>query len=112
MKKTDKKLENTIITILTDVCEQSLKDIDGFQWLTHSVNFNDFPRSLTVVCVFDTQAQISELRNTAQHEELINRITGQLKEGGIVLSHPQKQIKFDSEEKCLEEHGGSWKKRL
>jgi hypothetical protein len=38
MKKTDKTLENTIVTLLTKVCEQSLKSLDGFQWLTHLVS--------------------------------------------------------------------------
>ena len=112
MKKTDKKLENTIIVILTDVCEQALKDIDGFQWLTHSLNFNDVSHSLKVTCVFDTEKQIAALKNSSQQEELISRIKHQLKAGGITMSNAHKQIAFDSEEACLEENAGRWKLRL
>ena len=54
MKKTDKKMDNHIRRVLTDVCETSLKDINGFAWLTHTVNYAQFPQSLKVICVFDT----------------------------------------------------------
>jgi len=54
MKKTDKKMDNHIRRVLTDVCETSLTDISGFAWLTHTVNYAQFPQSLKVICVFDT----------------------------------------------------------
>jgi hypothetical protein len=112
MKKTDKTLENTIITLLTKVCEQSLKDLGGFQWLTHSVNYNDFPRSLTIICIFDTQDQVSKIVKSPNYDYLTSMIVEQLKSAGIQLPNPQKQIKFDSEEGCTIEHAGNWKRRL
>jgi small-conductance mechanosensitive channel len=112
MKKTDKTLENTIITLLTKVCEQSLKDLDGFQWLTHSVNYNDFPRSLTIICIFDTQDQVSKIVKSPNYDYLMSMIVEQLKSAGIQSPNPQKQIKFDSEEACTIEHAGNWKRRL
>ena len=45
MRKTDKKLENTLIAALTEVCEAALEAFDGFQWLTHFVNYSHFPSS-------------------------------------------------------------------
>lgn len=115
MKKTDKALENTIIKVLTQVCEESLKAVDGFQWLTHlscksGVSYKNFPRSLTVICVFETQDQITELMNSPQHEYLINNLVDQLSGAGIQL--PKKHIKFDSEEACNLEHAGNWNRRL
>ena len=74
MKKTDKILENTLVKVLTRVCEESLKKVDGFQWLTHLVNYKDFPRSLTVICIFETQDQINQLLGSSQHEGLMNSI--------------------------------------
>jgi small-conductance mechanosensitive channel len=112
MKKTDKTLENTIITLLTKVCEQSLKNLDGFQWLTHSVNYNDFPRSLTIICIFDTQGQVLKIVKSPNYDYLTSMIVEQLKSAGIELPNPQKQIKFDSEEACTIEHAGNWKRRL
>ena len=51
MRKTDKKMDNQLRHVLTEVCEVALKDINGFQWLTHVVNYSNFPKSLQVVCV-------------------------------------------------------------
>ena len=112
MKKTDKTLENTIVKVLTGVCEQSLKKFNGFQWLTHLVNYKDFPRSLTVICIFDTQDQVSKLLTSPNHQYLVSAIVEQLKNSGIQLPNAQKQIKFDSEEACNVEHAGKWNRRL
>lgn len=112
MKKTDKALENTIVKVLTQVCEESLKAIDGFQWLTHLVNYKDFPRSLTVICVFETQDQIAKLLDSPQHEDLMNNIIDQLSGAGIQLPKKQKHIKFDSEEACNINNAGNWANRF
>lgn len=112
MKKTDKTLENTIVKVLTQVCEESLEVIDGFQWLTHLVNYKDFPRSLTVICVFETEEQVTALLNSPQHEYLMKRIIDQLSAAGIQLPKKQKHIKVDSEEACNLKHAGNWANRL
>ena len=112
MKKTDKLLENTLVTLLTRVCEQSLKSLDGFQWLTHLVNYKDFPRSLTIICVFDTQQQVSKLLTSPNYDYLVSMIVEQLNTAGIQLPNTKKQIKFDSEEACNLEHAGKWNRRL
>jgi len=112
MKKTDKALENTIVKVLTNVCEESLKEINGFQWLTHLVNYKDFPRSLTVICIFETQDHLVKLLNSPQHEHLMNSIIDQLSAAGIQLPKKHKHIKFDSEEACDREHAGNWSRRL
>jgi hypothetical protein len=112
MRKTDKTLENTLVKVLTQVCEDSLKSIEGFQWLTHLVNYRDFPRSLTVICIFETQDQITQLLSSSQHEALINNIINQLSAAGVQLPKKQKHIKFDNEEACDREHAGNWSRRL
>lgn len=117
MKKSDKTIENTLVKVLTQVCEESLKSIEGFQWLTHiscksGANYKDFPRSLTVICVFETQNQIAKLLDSPQHQDLINNIISRLSSAGIQLPNKQKHIKFDSEEACNLKHGGNWANRL
>lgn len=112
MKKTDKLLENTLVKVLTQVCEQSLKSIEGFQWLTHLVNYKDFPKSLTVICVFESQDQVSTLLKSTKHDYLVTMIVEQLKSAGIPLLNTQQQIQFDSEQACNLEHAGNWKRRL
>ena len=53
MRKTDKKIDNNIRNVLNKVCEQALIEVNGFVWLTHQVNYDKFPASLSVICVFD-----------------------------------------------------------
>jgi hypothetical protein len=112
MKKTDKALENTLVKVLTQVCEESLKSIEGFKWLTHLVDYKDFPRSLTVICIFETQDQIAGLLHSPLHENLMNNIIDRLSGAGIQLPKKYKHIKFDSEDACHFEHAGNWNRRL
>ncbi|WP_305811974.1 hypothetical protein [Photobacterium leiognathi] len=39
MRKMDKKRDNTIVAALTQVCHTAQEEDNGFQWLTHTVNF-------------------------------------------------------------------------
>lgn len=116
MKKTDKKRERELIAALTRVCDQALETFHGFQWLTHTVNFNDISRSLKITCVFDTRTQVTRFLgdptggpNRAKISQLIQ---AELKPLGIHLQDSFKQIKFDSEEACLEESEGKWHRRI
>lgn len=52
MRKTDRKLEQQIIRQLTLVCETAKAEYPGFIWLTHTVNYQQFPQSLKVTLVF------------------------------------------------------------
>ena len=62
--KTQKKIDNNVRKALTAACEDCLKDVPGFQWLTHQANYTNFPASLFVTCVFDTDEQL-EVQLTA-----------------------------------------------
>ncbi|MBB3167385.1 Fis family transcriptional regulator [Simiduia aestuariiviva] len=110
MRKTDKKLDNLITHVLTDVCETTLKSFSGFQWLTHVVNYSSFPKSLSVICVFDTNASLNELIATDGHHEITKVIQTRLFEVGIDIDRAR--IAFDSEEDCAKHHNGKWTNRL
>ena len=58
MRKTDKKIDKQLRETLTQVCDTALKDYCGFEWLTHTVNYSDFPSSLHITCVFDTNEHL------------------------------------------------------
>ncbi|WP_371185500.1 Fis family transcriptional regulator [Thalassotalea maritima] len=112
MRKSDKKIDNQLRQVLTDVCEMSLKDIHGFQWLTHTVNFSNFPSSLRIVCVFDTNENRQRYLSSEHKQRLQSRIKGEFDALGIALKHIAKHIVYDSEENCAEQHNGNWAKRL
>lgn len=112
MRKSDKKLDNDIRKQLTEVCEQKLKTIDGFEWLTHTVNYSNFPASLRIFCVFDTNVQLQAFAASADKDKITEAITKALSSLKIKLPPRNKLVNFDSEENCQREHRGNWQARL
>lgn len=112
MRKTDKKIDNNLRLALTDVCEHALKDVDGFLWLTHLVNYSNFPQSLKVVCVFDTNAQLETYQQSDSKSKLESLIGDELHGLNIKLKKLSTHIAYDTEENCDKHNGGNWAARL
>ncbi len=112
MRKTDKKIDNQLRVILTEVCEIALKEIDGFQWLTHLVNYSHFPKSLKIVCVFDTNETLADFMSTSSHTKLMSLIQKKLNEVGVKVKNVSDHIAYDTEENCERQHNGKWAERL
>ena len=112
MKKSDKKIENTVRKALTEVCEVALAEVAGFKWLTHFVNYSDFPDSLSVVCVFDTNAELSNA--LAEHkDDFLRRLIEQaLAAANIHITDMRQRLSFDTEENCQNENAGKWQSRF
>lgn len=89
MRKSDKKLDTKIIRQLTDVCESMKPQLSGFVWLTHTVNYQRFPASLTVTLVFDEK--VSESVLLEELAQLVPKVQAALQPiiGGML---PAKQI--------------------
>ncbi len=96
--KTRKKIDNNVRLALTDACEQFLDDITGFQWLTHQANYSNFPASLLITCVFDTDESQQQACQNGDSSKMQNLIQTQLLKIGVELKAPKQQIIFDSEE--------------
>ncbi|WP_244884449.1 hypothetical protein [Marinagarivorans algicola] len=112
LSKTQKRTDNNIRLALTHACEQSLKDIAGFEWLTHQVDYTHFPGSLFITCVFsDQQAQQNAIVQ-GNDKKLQKLIVAKLFAIGIKLSSIKQQVILDNEEACMLEHNGDWKLRL
>ena len=112
MRKTDKKLEKALRETLTEACEAALEHFDGFQWLTHSADYRDFPGSLAIICVFDTRASLSAFRARRDDERFVRLIAGHLATIDIKLKDVRRHISFDTEEDCAKTHDGRWAERL
>jgi len=93
--KTQKKIDRNIRLALTKACEQFLQDITGFQWLTHQANYDNFPDSLLITCVFDTD----ENRQSGDSSGMRKLIQAKLMSIGMELKSVKLQIVFDSEER-------------
>lgn len=112
MRKTDKKIDKALTKALTELCEDSLENIEGFQWLTHQVNYSNFPSSLKITCVFDTNERVKKLLNSRAESTLISQISTICNHLNITLKNISAHVGFDSEERCDIEHQGNWAQRL
>ncbi|NVK75074.1 MAG: Fis family transcriptional regulator [Oceanospirillaceae bacterium] len=112
MKKSDKKIDNALREALTNVCEAALGSVGGFVWLTHLVNYNAFPHSLRIICVFDTDESLSKAITAKQDDDFYTLISGELNKVNIKVNKLRQQVSFDTEEACERAHGGKWNDRL
>jgi len=112
MRKTDNKKDNQLRLALTDVCETALKEIDGFLWLTHLANYSQFPKSLKVVCVFETNESLADFMSKGSKKELESLIQRQLADIPVNLKNVADHILYDTEENCAHDHNGKWADRL
>ena len=112
LSKTNQKIDNNVCKALTIACESSLHDITGFIWLTHRANYTNFPASLVVTCVFNTDAEVEAMKLQQQDEVLYLTIQKQLLKVGVVVKNIKQCVRFDSEEACLAQHDGQWPERL
>ena len=112
MNKTVRKLDNNVVKALTIVCEHAKQDIIGFEWLTHSANYANFPGSLVITCVLNQSDSLNLMLVSEQDKELRKQIQKQLLKAGILLKDARRHVFFDTEQACLLEHNGDWTRRL
>jgi len=112
LSKTNQKIDNNVCKALTIACESSLHKIVGFTWLTHRANYTNFPASLVITCVFNTDEEVIVMKATQQDEILRASIQKQLLKIGVVVKNIKQCVRFDSEEACILQHDGQWSERL
>ncbi|MBU2895923.1 Fis family transcriptional regulator [Vibrio hepatarius] len=95
MRKSDKKIENQIRDVLTEVCEDTLKGYDGFLWVTHTVKFSSFPQSLEIVCVFETNQDRANFLVGEGPQHVSTTIQKVFNKVGVQLKNVSKQIRYD-----------------
>jgi len=112
LNKTSQKIDNNVCKALTIACEASLHEVLGFAWLTHRANYTNFPASLVITCVFETETEIEVMKVQQQDKLLRDVIQKQLLKVGVVVKNIRQQVHFDSEEACQQQHQGEWPQRL
>lgn len=112
MRKTDKKIDNQLRAVLTDVCEHMLTHIEGFEWLTHFANYSNFPSSLKVVLIFDTNDHLDSFLAKPAKDQVLKRIDDSLLEIGLKLRNINSHVSYDTEENCDKHSDGKWNERF
>ena len=97
MTKTEKKIEKSVIQELTRVCEIAKVDVDGFEWLTHTVDYEDFPRSLKVYCIFGSDMEIKQAIDSGKSELIHDLIRNEFELIDIVFKDISAHVVFDTE---------------
>ena len=113
MRKTDKKTENAIRVVLTEVCEFALEYVNGFQWLTHSIgSYKSLPETLTILCVFNTEDDLISAQENSLDQSIMCLISKKLNTLNIPIKDIQQHVRFDTQEACNEYHQGKWQDRF
>lgn len=94
MRKSDKKIENLIRDVLTDVCEETLKSYDGFLWVTHTVKHASFPQSLKIICVFETNQDRAHFLMGEGQQHVSTAVQVAFSKVGVQLKNLSKQISY------------------
>ncbi|MHC8344598.1 hypothetical protein [Pseudomonas sp. RT6P73] len=111
-KRDHARIERRLVATLTEACETAKAQIVGFEWLTHEVDYDEFPSSLRVVWVFDTQANKDQALASGQGERMVELTAIALNEAEVLVSQVSAHVQFDSEEQCQRANGGNWQQRL
>ena len=96
MKKTDKKREKSIVQGLTRVCEITKNEVGGFEWLTHTIDYDDFPNSLMVHCIFISDVRIKQVIDSGQDETIFKLICDELVLIDINFKDISNHVTFDA----------------
>lgn len=106
------RIERELVTALTEACQTAKAEIPGFEWLTHTVNFADFPGSLRITWVFNTRANKDHAVSAGLDTRIRELTAAALHEAQIPPVPLQRCVQLDSEEACHTQHGGNWRLRL
>ena len=94
MKKTHKKIENNLTKALTKACEGIKDEVEGLNWLTHTVNYDAVERTLMISCYFESADVISHILASKQGSEIRAVIKNSLASINITSFNETKQITY------------------
>ena len=90
-------VERELIRTLTDACETAKSEILGFQWLTHDVDYTQFPQSLVVTWVFDSETSRARALASADKARMQALTLAAFDEVGISVSRIDDHLAFSVE---------------
>lgn len=112
MNKQHKKIDKALVSCLTQACETLKENVNGFVWLTHFANYQKFPASLTIVCVFETDAERQQSLVSGKDLYIESLLIAHLKAANVLLPSLKNRLSFDTEEQCTLHHNGNWARRF
>ena len=108
MNRNDKKTESALVKALNGVCESLKDEQNGFVWLTHFVDYANYPQSLKIVFVFDTNQHLIEAKNHTLFDSVFKLCESHLKRESIHIKRIDKTVCFDTEENGADFNNLKW----
>lgn len=97
LKRKYSSIERELIRTLTLACETAKSEIVGFQWLTHDVDYEQFPQSLVVTWMFDSEANKARALACADKARMLALTLAAFDEVGISVSSIADHVAFSVE---------------
>ncbi len=92
MSKTTKKLNDRLLLVLKKLTLQANEELEGLISVSHTVQFDLFPGSLLVSCVFENHDLLDKAKSSEkQYQKKLNNM---LLKQGILLKEPMHNLKF------------------
>lgn len=98
-------IERELIRALTCACETAKAEIVGFQWLTHEVDYQQFPQSLVVTWMFDSEANRARALASSDAARMRELTQVAFEEVGISVADIAAHIVFSVEQPARGKRG-------
>lgn len=98
-------IERELIRALTRACETAKAEIVGFQWLTHEVDYQQFPQSLVVTWMFDSEANKARALASTDAARMRELTQAAFEEVGISVAGIAAHIAFSVEQPARGKRG-------
>lgn len=108
MRKNARKMESHIVKALNSVCETLRFQVVGFCWLTHFVDYDDFPRSFKLICVFATNQALKSAKENALASDVLLLATDCLENEGVSVEGIGRSVFFDTVENGADVDDPNW----
>jgi hypothetical protein len=98
-------IERELIRALTRACETAKAEIVGFQWLTHEVDYQQFPQSLVVTWMFDSEANKAQALASTDAARMRELTQAAFEEVGISVADITAHVAFSVEQPARGKRG-------
>ncbi len=92
MSKTTKKLNDRLVLVIEKLTLQAKEELDGLASVSHTVQFDLFPGSLLVNCVFETHDLLDIAKPSEKQYQ--KKLHNMLMKQGILLKEARHNLKF------------------
>lgn len=96
-KNEHSKIERRLSRALRAACKVAENEVSGFAWVTHAVDYKEYPDTLMVTWVFDSPASLREAMENGVHDRLCTLTAEAFAKSGVRIEDATPHVRFDHE---------------